>query len=359
MSKRQISRSKLLMFGIGVLMLLLVLLIGTLVTYQQKLNREQEDNVTYKRHYMFIAQEGKNSLSEDVFEEAKKYGEKNGIYVEQLEDNSFSEYTTEDYLKMSIAMKVDGIIVEGCDRPKVKELINEAVDNNIPVVTVFSDCKSSKRQTFIELGDYNLGREYGRWLINVAKGKSLTALLLKDDSADRDSVNMVYTGILETLSNEGNHLQVNLDSSESLNVANENKNTLQVNLRTEKLDDGSKFGAAVRIREILMDEENQPDVILCMNEQDTEAVYQSLIDHNLIGKIQVIGYCVSDTILQAVEKGSIAAAINVDTAQMGRQCVDVLDEYIESGHASDYIMVDTNVVTKDNIERYLNDEKKN
>lgn len=330
---------KLRIAGIIFLFATLIVLLSMFVAYQKNVKEEKKDEVVYKRHYLFIEQDRNNTLTNQVFHEAQKYGEEKGVYVERLENMSFSDYTTKDYLKMAIAMNVDGVILEGEDDQQEKELINQSVDAGIPVVTVFTDCKDSKRQSFIELGSYNLGREYGRFIINMAKERELKALLLTEDGIDANNQNMIYTGIRETLNNEGNHLNVQLE--------------------VEKLDTVSQFSAAVRIREILMDEKTRPDIMICTSEQETEAVYQSLIDHNLVGKVDIIGYCVSDTILKAVQNGGIAALINVDTERMGELCVDVLDDYIESGHVSDYIMVDTNVLTKENLEGYLKNEENN
>lgn len=323
--------------AIGILAFLLIMSISILLIYQKSITEIKNDEKVYQRHYLFIEQDQTNTLTNQVFQEAKEHGEEKGVYVERLEEMSFSDYTTEDYLKMAIAMKVDGIILEGENDAKICEIINQASEEKIPVVTVLTDCKDSKRQSFIEIGTYNLGREYGRWIINVAKSRKQKALLLTSSGIDSGNQNMIYTGIRETLNNEGNHLDVQLE--------------------TEILDSVSQFGAAVRIREILVDEENRPDIIMCTDEQETEAVYQTLIDQNLVGKVTVIGYCISDTILKAIDNKGIAATMNVDTRQMGALCVDVLDDYIEYGHVSDYIMVDTNVVTRDNLKRYIKNEE--
>lgn len=333
MDRKTINKYK--KYIIAVIVLMLGVITGCFAVRQTSRSEHKKEDLSYKYHYAFITKQDA-SLSMKIFHEAQAYGETRGAYVELLKDESSSEYDTEDYLAMAAAMKVDGIILEGEDSNSVKEGVNQAVDAGIPVITVLSDCKESKRQVFIELGDYNLGREFGRRIISEAKKRNPEVVLLTHVRTEDGSQNMVYTGIKETLKNEGNHLEVQL--------------------RTEVLDDNTQFSTAIKIQDILKEESERPDMLICMNEEDTEAVYQSLVDYSLVGKVKVIGCCVSDNILKAIQNGGIAATVDVDTEQMGFYCIDVLNDYIETGHVSDYIIVEANVVTKDNVERYLEDE---
>jgi ribose transport system substrate-binding protein len=320
---------------IAAVILVLGVSAGSFAVRQANRSEHKKEDIPYKYHYAFITKQDA-SLSMKIFHEAQAYGETRGAYVELLKEESFSEYGTEDYLAMAAAMKVDGIILEGEDSDSVREGVNRVADAGIPVITVLSDCRESKRQVFIELGDYNLGREFGRRIISEAKERNPEVVLLTHTRTEDGNQNMVYTGIKETLKNEGNHLDVQI--------------------RMEVLDDSTQFSAAVKIQDILKEGSDRPDMVICVDEEDTETVYQFLVDHSLVGKVKVIGCCVSDNILKAIQNGGIAATVDVDTEQMGFYCIDVLNDYIETGHVSDYIIVEANVVTKDNVERYLEDE---
>ena len=67
-----------------------------------------------------------------------------------------------------IRASVDGIIVTGDDEEETVELIDEAVDAGIPVVTILSDCIESRRQCFVGSNNYNIGQEYGRQILKHA-----------------------------------------------------------------------------------------------------------------------------------------------------------------------------------------------
>lgn len=322
-------------FVIVLLSLFVLMMVGMIVFNQIQVKGNESSGVTYKRHYMFISQTGNSYISDRVYEEAKKYGQEKGVYVEQLGSFSDSDYGTVDYLKMAMAMRVDGIILEGSDEDEVRKTINQASDLGIPVVTVLSDCAGSRRRSFIELGDYNLGREYGRVVIDIAETRDLEVVLLTNEDTNENK-KQIGIGIQETLKNEGNHLQVNF--------------------RTEQLETDTQFRSSEKIKELLLDENTRPDILICMNEKDTKMVYQCLIDYNLEGKVQIIGSCVSESLIKAVRDGEIAALIDVDTAQTGRLCIDALNYYIENGSVNEYIIVDDTVITGGNVERYIGDE---
>lgn len=307
--------------------------IGLIVFTQMQTKEKVSKGIQYKKHYMFVNQTGNSYISDRIYEEAKLYGKQNGVYVEQLGSFSESDYKIADYLKMAMAMKVDGIILEGTDEDDVRMTINQASEQGIPVVTILSDCAGSRRKSFIELGDYNLGMQYGRQIINIAKEREAKVVFLMHETAKESKI---VRGIQKTLKNEGEHLQVRF--------------------QTEQMESDTQFSTADKIQKILTNENTRPDILICMNEKDTQTVYQSLIDYDLEGKVQIIGSCVSESLMKAVRDGGIAALIDVNTKQAGMLCIDALSYYIENGSVNDYISVDEMVITKENVERYIEDE---
>jgi len=69
--------------------------------------------------------------------------------------------------------------------------------------------------------------------------------------------------------------------------------------------------------------------------------------------MDIIGYYCSATTLKAIDRDVIQASISVDTNQMGKYCVDALDEYITTGHVSEYLSVDISLITHENVEEYM------
>lgn len=96
-----------------------------------------------------------------------------------------------------------------------------------------------------------------------------------------------------------------------------------------------------------------PEIIVCLNEQNTVSVCQAVVDFNLVGQVDILGYFATETILNAIDRNVITASIAVDTQQLGIRSLEALDEYLETGYVSDFVAMDVNTVTKDNVKGYL------
>ncbi|MBD5545394.1 MAG: sugar ABC transporter substrate-binding protein [Lachnospiraceae bacterium] len=299
---------------------------------------EKQEYNEYVRHYAFIADNMENDLWEEVFQGAKERGEETNVYLECFEGSEAVEYSKKERLQIAIAAKVDGIVLEADESDEILKLIDLAVDNQIPVVTVMTDSYGSKRQSFIGIGSYNLGREYGRQIIRVSTKETKKVLIIVDDHIDDNNKNIVYTGISETILNEGNHLNLEMD--------------------TMVVSDESTFGAEEAIRNIFKNSEELPEVIVCLDEQATNNACQAVVDYNLVGEVNIIGYHITDTIANAIERKILSSTIVVDSRQMGADCVDGLNEYIATGYVNDYVVMDVDAVTVNNLREYRKDAAK-
>ena len=299
--------------------------------------KEQEYS-EYTRHYAFIADNMENEFWEEVYQGAKKRGEETNVYLECFGSSAAVEYSKEELLKMAIAAKVDGIVLEADESAEILQLIDVAVDRQIPVVTVMRDSYGSKRQSFIGIGSYNLGREYGRQIVRVSTKETKKVLIIMDENMDDNGKNILCTGINETIYNEGNHLNLAIDTME--------------------ISDGSTFGTEETIRKIFMKKDQLPDVIVCLNEQATISACQAVVDYNLVGEVDIIGYYITDTIGNAIQRKLLASTIVVDSGRMGADSVDSLNEYIATGYVNDYVVMDVDAVTANNVREYMENAAK-
>ena len=120
----------------------------------------------------------------------------------------------------------------------------------------------------------------------------------------------------------------------------------------------STFDAEEVIRDLLKDDGTRPDILVCMNETDSESAYNAMVDYNQVGNVDIIGYYQSETILDAIEKGIIPMALTLDTEQMGRSSIEALEEYYTMGYTSNYMSVDLSVITSENVEDYRGTEER-
>lgn len=290
----------------------------------------------YKYHYVLITDDDNSIFWKDVYEGADSYGKNHDAYVEIMGEGLAASYSKDELAQIAILSKVDGIIIEGEENLQRINLINEAIKNDIPVITIVNDCYGSGRNSFVGIGNYNLGREYARAVIKSVNKNIKKVLILGDDSFDEATQNLLLNGFQETIQNEGNHFDF---ESEMITVNSEDT-----------------FASQEDIREILLNEDNIPDVIICVSENTTVNTYQALVDYNLVGKVKMIGYYMSDTTISAIDKGVIDSTIVLDANKMGEIAIKALNDYKMNGHVSDYITVEAKLVNKENIKEYLDDK---
>ena len=297
---------------------------------------EQGEYTTYERHYALITDQGDEDFWEEVYTSALEEGKSRGVYVERFGAELAVDYSREQLLDMAVRAAVDGIIVAGDDTEETVELINGAVEQGIPVVTVLNDCIESRRQCFVGSNSYNIGQEYGEQILQMLPEGAGQVLVLTDESRRDSSLNLILLAIRETL-------------ADALGTKND------VSVEALAVDNSRSFSAEESIRDIFLDDE-LPDVMVCLNAVHTRCAYTAAVDYNQVGRVQILGYYDSDAILDAVSKNIIQATIGLDAAQMGELSVEALDEYVETGYTNSYMAVDIYVITPEEAEELTEQE---
>lgn len=337
------ERSKVVVSMLVFLVLILAVILVLLIYWRFRLLNSAEGEIQtgeeVEYHYVMISDSGNSTFWNHVYEGASEYGKENSIYIERMDEDSTVNYSKEELMEIAVYSKVDGILLEGDESSSQQEMIDWAVEAGIPVVTMLNDNYGSRRQTFVGLGNYNLGREYAREVIKIATEDTNKVLILGDKMYEGTAHNLILSGFSDTIQNEGNHLAI---ETEVIMVNGEDS-----------------FAAQEKIREILFDESELPDIIICLNEVNTINTYQAVVDYNMVGKIKIIGYYISDTVLGAIDKQVIYSTIVFDAKDMGCIAVKALKEYDETGYVSDYITLEAEVIDQNNIEEYLKNEQKN
>ena len=126
----------------------------------------------------------------------------------------------------------------------------------------------------------------------------------------------------------------------------------RIEMTLVSVDESNAFSVEESIRDIFMTSDI-PDIIVCLNELTTTCAYQTVVDYNRVGQVDILGYYDSETILKAIERNVIYATVSIDTMQMGRSCVDAISEYHALGNTSQYFTADISLVNKKNVSGYL------
>ncbi|MCD7882314.1 MAG: substrate-binding domain-containing protein [Lachnospiraceae bacterium] len=290
----------------------------------------------YDRHYVLIPEAENSVLWQAIYESADAEAKASNTYLELQSLDVGSAYTTADYLRILIASQVDGILLKPDGTDEVRELMNEAVDAGIPVVTVLEDDSDSERISYVGLNSYQLADTYTELALSCLNGESGEIMILMDTA----SVNPIQTVAAAQLTR---YIELQKANSQEINVS------------LYYLESINDFDSEEGIRELFVNYSPLPDVLICMDELLTECAYQALIDYNAVGSTDIIGFYYSDQILEAIEKGIIPATLVVGTDEVGAYCIDALNEYHEFGHTSSYYNVSLSIITQENVADFLTD----
>ena len=96
-------------------------------------------------------------------------------------------------------------------------------------------------------------------------------------------------------------------------------------------------------------------MLICQNAVGTICAYQSAVDHNEVGTVSIIGFYDSDAILTAVKKEVLTATLSIDAEQMGKACVDALEDYYTYGHTSGYQSVKMEIIDSEKAAQMLSE----
>lgn len=302
-----------------------------------------EESKTYDKYYVLITENSNSDFWKSVYAGASEEAERHNAYVELMGENLEVSLSKEDLLRIAINSNVDGIIIEGDDDRETLELLLQAKAAEIPVVTVSDDNMQSNRISYIGVSSYNMGKEYGNQLTQYVRtnitDEKCDVLVLMDESFTASSQSIILTAINESVETAG--------LSE------------KINLKSQVVSSSKDYAAEEEIRDIFVGENSHagPDVIICLSEKNTLCVYQTIVDYNKVGQVEIFGYYISPTIRSAIEKDIIRSTIVVDTKQMGRCSVEAMSEYMETGYVSGIYLIDSDLVTKEtlNIDESVND----
>ncbi len=327
---------------ITVFISILVMLIVTAVSfyfyvYTKSTIKNEINNsgsIEYSQYYALICDN--TEFNRQVFESAKNRGDELGICVDMLSQRIDHDYSIEELFEIAIASNVDGIIVEADDTQKMKNLIDNAEAEGIDVVTLLSDRPDTSRRSSVQVGAYNLGKIYGQQVVSKELAGNETVIVINDSSRPDTTETLIFAGVQDTI-----------------NSALEDGTFVQV--VSYAVDGSDNFVMEEMIRQLFIDEELTPNVIICPDDQATQVVYQALVDYNKVGLVRLIGYHDSQTVLSGIRQGVIEATIAVDVDELGKYAVEALSEYRSTGFASEYYSVDSRLIDINNISSYYVD----
>lgn len=297
-------------------------------------SRETSDSRTFTYHVAMIGEDSSDVFWKSLYESARQAGMETDIYFQDFGAGLNEDCTSEELLEMAAASKVDGIVVESDETEETDQLIEKAVQANIPVITLMKDMPESDRISYVGASSFALGEMYGREIMKAAEKDGMRAIVLIPANESQNLPNYIYSGITQTIADASRDIQ----------------------LSTVRTGEDSEFASEETIRDLLLDEERRPDVLVCQSTTDTMSAYQCVREYNLVGKVKIIGYYMSPEILEGIQAGVIQSVIVVDAREAGELCVKAMNEYLFQRYTSEYFPVTVGLINKENVGDYIDSE---
>jgi ribose transport system substrate-binding protein len=313
------------------IILILMISIASLSIFLYLLQKEETSIFSSKPkyHYYFIGQNSVDPFWKEVrlgIEGAAKH------YNVAVEFNAprFNNPQEElRYLDIAVVSNVDGIITHVSNDESFTELINEAYNKGISVITIENDDKDSNRNAFVGTNSFLLGKEAAKLMIKATEGKANIAIIVSNDyELDTASQNLKINGFLSTI-NSYPDMKITKIYTSKMGILSSEEITQSIIINQQEVNG-----------------------IFATNSVDTLGAAQLIVDHNKVGRITLVGYGDTKNILRYIEKGIIYGAVMSDPFKMGYESLKALMDIKEKNNVSTFIDTGVKVIEKDNLIEY-------
>ena len=226
-------------------------------------------------------------------------------------------------LEMALYTGIDGAVVcPYLDDQTARRQLDRLGSRQIPTVIINHNIPNDQPWPFIGNNNFDAGRRLGLTAAGISEGPVRLAVVYSDKApgiyGERELVEM---GIIAAL---GDRLAAPITSFKT------NLNPLDAEALLSRLfQAGTSVGASSSPRG-----NADFNIIIFTDSNDTIAAAQTLIDLNLVGRVQVIGFGSDPGVLENIRKGVIACSLAVNPERIGYEAVRSLAALRETGYTS-------------------------
>lgn len=226
----------------------------------------------------------------------KMAGEELGVRTEYVGPAEYDMNAMIAAFEQAIAKKPDGLVVVGFE-PSLDAIVDKAVEQGIPVVTVDADLPGSKRLAFVGTGNYGAGVAGGNKLAELIGGKGKVAIMTKPGQSNLEERIAGYMAALK-----------DYPGIEVVQVA----------------DTQSDPVVAAQAAATLI--QKYPDLagLACVEGAGGSGAATAVREAGMAGKIKIVAMDRGNEVLEAIEEGVISASVAQQTALMPYYAVQIM-----------------------------------
>ena len=316
--------------ALGMIFALLLAMVG--YTYFSDMNPAESMAASEepRAHIQMITQSSNEHFWSTFKRGAKEAGAEENVYVEFADVSTKDPELIAEAAEQAVYASVDGIALQAADEKRTSEVLLQAEQAQIPVLTFESDLFPTTDVPTVGSNSYDAGYSLGQMAIQACDGHA-TAVILVESAAGSpasSSRNLKLQGILDALSDE--------PGVEVAQVYPVDVDSFEVEKRTNRI----------------LTELPDVDLILCAGETSTPGVAQVLVDANRVGEICEVGYGAMPQTLDYIERGVIYGSVCPDAYQIGYESVKQLCGILDGRSVSNACNTGMYTVTKQNLEDF-------
>ena len=229
-------------------------------------------------------------------------------------------------LEMALYTGIDGAVVcPYLDDNTARRQLDRLGSMRIPTVIINHNIPNDQPWPFIGNNNFDAGRRLGLAAAGISEGPVRLAVVYSDKSpgiyGERELVEM---GIIAAL---GERLAAPITSFKT------NLNPLDAEALLSRLFQAGASGGAASAPPGGDDGANF-NIIIFTDSNDTIAAAQTLIDLNMVGRVQVIGFGSDPGVLENIRKGVIACTLAINPERIGYEAVRSLAALRQTGYTS-------------------------
>jgi ribose transport system substrate-binding protein len=230
-----------------------------------------------------------------------------------------------DLVENYISRQVDAIVLAPTDENALVRPVENAMSRNIPVIVIDSGIKTESYVSFVATDNTEGGRLGARRLGEVLDGKG-KVILLRYAEGSASTTNR-EEGFLEEIAAKYPGIEL-ISTNQYAGVTKETAITASQNLL-------NKFA--------------EVDGIFCANESSTFGTMRALETSGRSGKVKLVGFDTSDSLLEGMASGVIAGLVSQDPFDIGYQGVKNAVASIRGETIEKRIPTRLEMITPDNV----------
>jgi ribose transport system substrate-binding protein len=305
------------------------LLRSFILIQQLKVDNPEADSDPLNYHFSLYLPDNRNSFFTGIIRGAGQAAleMKVAISIHSIDPAKFE-------LEMASYTGIDGVIVcPYMDDNLARRQLEKLGANRIPAVIINHNVPHDQPWPFIGTNNFDVGRRIGLLAGRLSDEPVLPAVVYSDKSpgfyGERELVEMGITAALGSrLGAPILGLRTNLNPLDA--------EELLYRLFRNGTFDAANPGGAV-------------NTIIFTDSNDTIAAAQTLVDMNLVGRIQVIGFGADAAIEENIRKGVIACSIFINGERIGYEAIRSLVALKHTGYTSASINPEIQIITRESL----------